>query len=93
MWSAEEKALPKALQGASLDNLGLTGKGQSKIFRKEIEGYTLISMEDRSADTRSGSNSSFFIKGSYTTPEMIELFLKHYPEQAKRINNVHPFYE
>lgn len=84
----EKKELPPKLDSYGLDNPKLANhRGQSKLTRWESDGYTIISMEDFSADSRPNSNASFFIQGSHSTEEMIKLFFERFPLQANRIND------
>lgn len=52
-----------------------------------IEGWTLISFWDRSADQRGGSNSTFLAEGMHSFEEMVALAARHFPTIWKRITS------
>lgn len=81
--------LPLDLQPKYLDSPPATG--QSKVNLAHIEGYSVISMKDGSADSRGGSHAKFIISGTYSIEEMVQLFHKHFPLQAQRISSFKPF--
>ena len=58
-----------------------------------VDGWTVLSMWDRSVDARMGCNSSFLIRGKHTFNEMVALAAKHFPEVWKRINDAAPVRE
>lgn len=48
-------------------------------------GWTLLSMWDRSVDTRFACNTTFLIEGKFTTDEMWAMAREHYPKIVARL--------
>lgn len=49
------------------------------------DGWTALSMWDRSVDTRGGCNSAFLFEGTFTFEEAIALVREHFPSIVKRL--------
>lgn len=86
---AKVPSLPTDLQPKYLDTPPQTP--QSKLNLVHQWGYSIISTTDKSADSRGGSHSKFIIEGTYSMEEMVQLFHKHFPQQAQRISSFKPF--
>lgn len=51
--------------------------GEALLHHKD--GWTALSFWDRTIDTRPGSNSNYFAKGTFTFEEMVELAKTRFP--------------
>lgn len=58
---------------------------QGKIHRSEINGYTIISMPDRSMDHRPACNANFIVEGIFNELEMVEICSAKFPKLWSRI--------
>lgn len=58
----------------------------SEHFLSVINGWTILSMWDRSGDPRPGSNSSFIAKGVMSQTEIEQLATRTFPEIWMRIH-------
>ena len=63
-----------------------TGQLQGKLHLAVINGWTLLSMWDRTADSRPGSNAVFLAEGNYTIDEMKSSAAEKFPAIWKRIH-------
>lgn len=60
---------------------------QGKTFLSIINGWTIVSMWDRSGDHRGASNSSFLAEGIMTREELMALARQVFPDIVERIEN------
>lgn len=56
------------------------------------EGWTVLSMWDRSVDARPGSHATFVARGKYLEGAMWGLIKLHFPKIAQRLKPKHPVY-
>jgi hypothetical protein len=56
-------------------------------YHNQINGWTILSMWDRTGDTRGGSNASFLAEGLHSQAEMEAIAADSFPEQWNRIHS------
>lgn len=55
-------------------------------LRHDIHGYGVLAYWDRSVDSRPGSSSAFFLKGSHSNDELLAEARRAFPGVFKRID-------
>lgn len=58
---------------------------QGKLHLANINGWTILGMWDRSADTRGNCNASFIAEGYFSIGEMSEIAKENFPKLWERI--------
>lgn len=58
---------------------------QGELHLAAINGWTMLSMWDRTGDSRSASNAVFLAKGTHSLDDMKAIAIKHFPDLWKRI--------
>lgn len=76
-------------EGAELDGTFCPHEqkqGHAKLTHES--GWTILAFWDRTADKRSGSNSAFIAKGTFTFEGMVSLARRYYPGICKRVGKI-----
>jgi len=60
---------------------------QGKQHLSIVNGWTIVSMWDRSGDSRGRSNSSFLAEGVMTREELMQIARHAFPDVVARIEN------
>ena len=63
---------------------------QGELHLAVINGWTLLSMWDRSGDSRPGSNAVFLAEGNHTIDDMKSIATEKFPAIWKRIQGNTP---
>lgn len=58
---------------------------QGKLHLAHINGWTVVSMWDRTGDTRGGSCASWLIEGVHTLAEAVPIMRESFPDLWRRI--------
>lgn len=79
--SRTERYLPFRATILDAGLLPQSGEATEGLFRRNvINGWTVLSFWDRSADNRPGSNSSFLIEGDVSAADGLDAARKAFPE-------------
>lgn len=79
-WDNIDGALQPAIRGGPRGAYNIMQpepQGKAALHRKK--GWTCIAFWDRSADKRDGSNSNFFVRGTFAFEEMVRITKAHFP--------------
>lgn len=63
---------------------------QGRLHLSIVNGWTVLGMWDRTADTRSGCSASFIAEGVHSIDEMKAIAARDFPVQWKRIQGDNP---
>ncbi len=91
MWrltSSEERSLPIPLRSGVLDSGYCPPDAdqiQGRALLHRVHGYTVIAFWDRTADSRSGSNSAFVLFGTLSFWEAVDKAKESFPEVFERL--------
>ena len=94
LWTSENASYPRNHReelcpwGRKIDGLLTREHGQGVAEMHQTQGWTAITMQDRSVDRRPGSNAAFIAEGEHGFDEMVSLALEHFPRVCARIGPI-----